>query len=145
MSTSQRGITTAVREPAAVVTAGLPGVPESVREARALVRQALGAGHPAAEAAALCASELVTNAIAYSRSGRPGGYVELAVAGLPGAAYLTVRDGGGRPGPAARAPGDGHGCGLAIVAAMSAAWGTETDSGGRVTWCVITGGAGSEH
>jgi anti-sigma regulatory factor (Ser/Thr protein kinase) len=116
----------------------LPGVPESVREARALVRRHLGAG-PAAEAAALCVSELVTNAIAYTRSGRPGGTFAVSVQEVPDGIVVRVRDGGARTSPHLASPESSseHGRGLLIVAAVAAEWGTEPASTGRSTWCRI--------
>jgi anti-sigma regulatory factor (Ser/Thr protein kinase) len=123
-------------------TAVLPGVPESVGQARALVREALG-DCPATDAATLCASELITNSVLYTRSGRPGGTVTITVETGPGAATITVIDLGarGRPSIAAR-PSDGaeHGFGLRIVEQLAAGWGTyQIDGGSRiVTWCRFT-------
>jgi anti-sigma regulatory factor (Ser/Thr protein kinase) len=116
----------------------LPGVPESVREARALVRRQLGAG-PITEAAALCVSELAANAIAYTRSGLPGGTFAVFVQAVLGGVIIRVRDAGSRaaPVPAATDPGAEHGRGLLIVAAVAAEWGTEPASTGRSTWCRI--------
>ena len=121
----------------------LPGVPESVRAARAMVREALGDGHPAAEAAALCVSELVTNSIVYTRSGLPGGTVTVTVDfGDPGV-LISVLDGGSQASRAHARAVRGcaeHGHGLRIVAALSAAWGTElTPHGTCRTWCWIGG------
>jgi anti-sigma regulatory factor (Ser/Thr protein kinase) len=125
----------ATRDAAAIV---LRGAPESVREARAMIRRALGVHHPAAEAGALCVSELATNAIAYTRSGLPGGTFAVSVRETPDGVLIRVADGGarGRPAPASRAAGE-HGRGLQIVAALSAGWGTERVGRGRVTWCLI--------
>jgi anti-sigma regulatory factor (Ser/Thr protein kinase) len=120
-------------------TAVLPGVAESVREARVLVREALGEDCPVMDAATLCASELITNAVCYTRSGRPGGTVEVTVGTGGGEVTITVTDLGarGRPSIAAR-PSDGaeHGFGLRIVAALASEWSTHRADGGRVaTWC----------
>jgi len=51
--------------------AELAGPPHAAREARALVGDLLGDDHPSVDDAALIASELVSNAIAHSRSGEP--------------------------------------------------------------------------
>lgn len=121
----------------------LPGVAESVREFRALARQ-LAATPGQAEAAALCVSELVTNAIVHTRSGQPGGTVSVTIgpADLPGELRITVTDGGNplRPSwpamPAAEAPDvPEHGYGLAMVDAVAADWGRS----GWSTWCEIPG------
>ena len=116
-----------------------PGIAESVREARALVREALGEACPVIDAATLCASELITNAVLYTRSGRPGGVVTVTVDVGDGTAIITVTDLGarGRPSIAAR-PSDGaeHGFGLRIVAQLAEAWSTyRTDDGRVATWC----------
>jgi anti-sigma regulatory factor (Ser/Thr protein kinase) len=120
-------------------TAILPGIAESVRAARLLVREVLGEDCPAVDAAALCVSELTTNAVLYTRSGRPGGVVEVTVHAATGTVTITVTDAGacGRPAIAAR-PSDGaeHGHGLRIVAALASEWSTHRADGGRVaTWC----------
>jgi anti-sigma regulatory factor (Ser/Thr protein kinase) len=121
-----------------MTAAVLPGVPESVREARAMVCRELGAGD-AAEAAALCVSELVTNAIAYTRSGLPGGTFAVSVQAGPSGIVIRVRDGGARTLPvlADPEPGAEHGRGLLIVAAVADEWGTEPAAAGRATWCRI--------
>lgn len=120
-------------------TAILPGVAESVRDARALVREALGEDCPAVDAAVLCTSELVTNSVLYTRSGRPGGVVEVTVLSATGTVTITVTDAGacGRPAIAARPPDAAeHGHGLRIVAALASEWSTHRADGGRVaTWC----------
>jgi anti-sigma regulatory factor (Ser/Thr protein kinase) len=116
----------------------LPGAPESVREARAMVRRQLGAG-PVAEAAALAVSELATNAIAYTRSGLPGGTFAVSVQEVPDGIVIRVRDGGARTSPHLASPEAfaEHGRGLLIVAAVAAEWGTEPAITGRSTWCRI--------
>jgi len=125
-------------------TAILPGIAESVRAARALVREALGEACPAIDAAVLCTSELVTNAVLYTRSGRPGGVVTVTVDTAASEVTITVTDAGarGRPAIAARPPdGAEHGFGLRIVAQLAEAWSTHRADGGRVaTWCRFTWG-----
>ena len=116
----------------------LPGVPESVREARAMVRRQIGRRR-AAEAAALAVSELATNAIAYTRSGLPGGTFAVSVQDVPGGVVIRVCDQGARAEPvlADPEPGAEHGRGLLIVAAVAEEWGTEPAATGRATWCRI--------
>jgi anti-sigma regulatory factor (Ser/Thr protein kinase) len=129
----------AARRPAAEVTARFPGRPEAAHAARDLARAVLGPGHPCRDDADLCATELVANAVAYSRSGLlPGGTVTVTVQAEPRGALIRVRDQGG---PGAPAPGSApaglgeHGRGLVLVGALAAEWGTETEGAGRVTWC----------
>ena len=122
-----------------VRSALLPGVPESVGQARALVRGTLGEHCPAIDAAVLCTSELVTNAILYTRSGRPGGVVVVTVDIGDGEVTIGVVDAGacGRPAIAARPVDSGEGgFGLRIVEQLAAGWGThQIDGGARVvTW-----------
>jgi len=125
----------------------LPGVPESVRAARQLVRSQLGGGHPAADAAAVAVSELATNAIAYTRSGLPGGTFAVSVQAVPDGVLIRVRDAGARTMPvlASQAPGAEHGYGLRIVAALAAEWGTEPCTTGRATWCRIVNQLVNDH
>ena len=107
------------------------GVPGSVRRARALVRAELGERHPAAEAAAVCVSELATNAILYTRSGLPGGTFAVTVQAGPGEVLVLVRDSGARTGAAPARAADEHGRGLCIVEALSGGrWGTEETRSG---------------
>ena len=116
----------------------LPGVPESVRRARALIRAELGERHPAAEAVAMAVSELATNAIVYTRSGLPGGTFSVTVQARPGAVLILVRDAGARPAPRPAPAADEHGRGLRIVEALAGGrWGVEETRQGRVTWCEI--------
>ena len=103
-----------------------------------MVCRELGAGD-AAEVAALCVSELVTNAIAYTRSGLSGGAFAVSVQAGPGGIVIRVRDGGARTLPvlADPEPGAEHGWGLLIVAAVADERGTEPATAGRATWCRI--------
>ncbi|HUY45496.1 MAG TPA: bifunctional DNA primase/polymerase [Streptosporangiaceae bacterium] len=108
------------------VYAELDGIPQAAGQARALVRD-------------LLVSELVSNKVAHSRSGRPGGTLAIAVetALRPGNVDIQVRDDGGldAPAPAAPGPDNEHGRGLAIVTALAAEWSTQTGPAGRSTWC----------
>jgi anti-sigma regulatory factor (Ser/Thr protein kinase) len=115
-------------------------VPESVREARAMVRRSLGSRHPAADAAVLCVSELAANAITHPASGQPGGRFAVTVQAVPGGVEVRVRDSGPATVPAVAGRGrpDGEGGrGLAIVAALAQEWGSDAAPAGRDTWCRI--------
>lgn len=118
----------------------LPGVPESVACARQYVRQVLaGACRPETDDLVLLVSELVSNAVRHSDSGRgPDGRVTVSLELVGDVIHVEVTDAGS----AANAPlepgevdlnGEG-GRGLWLVNEMSAAWGWHDVPGGRVVW-----------
>jgi anti-sigma regulatory factor (Ser/Thr protein kinase) len=127
----------------------LPGTPESAAAARRLAQELLGERNPAADTAMLLVSELVTNSVLHSQSGRPGGTVTVALCAGRASVLIQVRDDGGRcaprllteqsANPAASAEAAGvdaeHGYGLLLVDALAETWGSITTSDGRVTWC----------
>jgi serine/threonine-protein kinase RsbW len=84
-------------------------------------------GSPAAADAVLCLSELATNAIVHSDSGRPGGTFTVAVRLGQGTLWVEVRDQGG-PWPAGHFAEDERGRGLLIVARAAREWGRAGDS-----------------
>jgi anti-sigma regulatory factor (Ser/Thr protein kinase) len=108
------------------------GVPESVRAARAWIADCLS-GSPAADDVTLMVSELVTNAILYSRSGHRGGLVTVSIAAGRGQVRIHVIDQGGHfePGQAAHsvaaaaAAAPRLGAGLTIVRALADAFTAE--------------------
>jgi anti-sigma regulatory factor (Ser/Thr protein kinase) len=86
-------------------------------------------GSPAAADAVLCLSELATNAIVHSDSGRPGGTFTVAVRLGQGSLWVEVRDQGGlwrRGGPSeGEHSTDTRGRGLLIVGRTAREWGCE--------------------
>jgi two-component sensor histidine kinase len=92
------------------VTVTLPGTPASVPVARRLVREAL-VGCPRAGDLMLAVTELATNAINHSASGRGGSFTVRLRTG-PGRARVEVTDEGPAQG---RSPAS-NGWGLEIVA-----------------------------
>ena len=124
------------------VYAELDGVPQAAGQARALVRDLLGASHPSVNDAELILSELVGNSVTHSRSGRDNGTLVIAVemAPEPGDVHIKVRDAGGpdAPAQAKSGPDSEHGRGLAIVTALAAEWGTQPTLAGRTTWCRLS-------
>ncbi|MEV5414302.1 ATP-binding protein [Thermopolyspora sp. NPDC052614] len=118
----------------------LPGVPESVACAREYVRQVLaGARYREWDDVVLLVSELVSNAVRHSDSGRrPDGRVTVTLAHVGDVIHVEVLD-AGSPANAPLDPGeldlDGEGGrGLWLVNEVSAAWGWHEVPGGRVVW-----------
>lgn len=113
-----------------------PAVPARVGEARRFLSGILG-GHPAAADAILCLSELATNAIIHSRSGRPGGHYTVRAECGAGRLRVEVRDQGGPWSQAEDTGDDRHGRGLLIVSQLSAGWGRAGDPAGWTVWFEI--------
>ncbi|WP_405011580.1 ATP-binding protein [Kitasatospora sp. NBC_01539] len=124
--------------------ARFPGVPETVRAARRMARDALRP-FPQADDAELIVSELATNAIVHSRSGAAGAlWVELRWRRVT--ARIAVTDDGPLDGePAYRSPEEltDFGRGLTIVDALADRWGASGEAGGRRTvWAELGPAAG---
>lgn len=121
-----------------------PGEAMSVGKCRSLARR-LAADEDQAEAAALCVSELVTNALLHSRSGLPGGRITVSMSQCrrQGGLRISVYDDGPRTVRWARSepttPGPAEfGRGLAIVAAVAAEWGISQPADDQgIAWCLI--------
>jgi anti-sigma regulatory factor (Ser/Thr protein kinase) len=105
-----------------------------VREARGYLARAMG-GSPARDDAVACLSELATNAVVHSRSGR-GGSFTVEVSRGAGRWRVAVADEGGRW--QHQPNGDGaSGRGLAVVTGLAARWRIDGGSLGRVAWFEI--------
>jgi len=103
-----------------------------VREARRFLAGVLD-GCPAVDGALLCVSELATNAVLHSRSGRPGGCFTVRAARRAGSVRVEVTDEGGPWGR--ERDGDGQsGRGLLIVGELASRWGREDGAGRRTVW-----------
>ena len=111
--------------------------PESVAEAREAVF-ALRLPETTRQTVALIVSELATNSIRHARLS-PDDAIELHLANGDGEVRLTLHDGGsGFSLPAAPVdPLAIDGRGLAIVAALSTAWGVACDVDGCTVWCEV--------
>lgn len=119
----------------AVTRRVFPGEAGQVGAARRFLAGLLH-GCPAAGDAAVCVSELATNAVLHSRSGRPGGRFSVCVALQPGSVRVAVADEGGPWRPERN--GDGQsGRGLLIVRALASRWGREENEAGRTVWFEI--------
>jgi anti-sigma regulatory factor (Ser/Thr protein kinase) len=119
----------------------LTGRVENISRAREFVTGALGADHPCASVLAVVVSELVTNSIVHSRSGRDGGTLTVMLASSPSRVRVEVTDDGGPELPGLRPVDFGaeSGRGLQLVDALTAAWGCTRDPGGTITtWAEVT-------
>lgn len=112
-----------------------PASPAQARAARRSLARILD-GHPAADDAVLCLSELAANATIHSRS-RHGGHFTVRTQFGEDCVRVEVHDQGGpwkQPAPA----GAEHGRGLLIVASLARAWGIMGDGDtGWTVWAVI--------
>ena len=105
-----------------------PGRPDQVAHARRFVGRAL-TGCPVADDALLCASELASNAIRHTRTGRSGKFQVVVWRGQASACVAVLDDGSDTtptptPGQAGRLAESGHG--LLAVQAVAAWWGHHT-------------------
>jgi len=103
----------------------LPGRPEAAAGAREFAHKAL-AGYPAAGDAITALNELVTNAVQHSRSGLPGGTLEVRLTVTAASVLAEVLDAGplGVSPAAARDTLADRGRGLVLVEALTRAWGS---------------------
>jgi serine/threonine-protein kinase RsbW len=105
-----------------------PGRPEQVAQARRFVARVLDTC-PVMDDALLCASELASNAIRHTRTGRSGKFQVLVWRGRASACVAVLDDGSDTiPAPTPGVPGrlaeSGHG--LLTVQALAAWWGHHT-------------------
>ena len=103
----------------------LPGRPEAAAGAREFAAKVL-AGYPAADNAITALNELVTNAVQHSRSGLPGGSLEVRLTVTAASVLAEVVDDGplGTPAVASREIFAERGRGLVLVEALTWAWGS---------------------
>jgi serine/threonine-protein kinase RsbW len=119
-----------------------PGEPPLVSQARSWIAELLPACAPLDDLLILT-SELATNAVTHTRSGRPGGRFTVEVTWSPESARVVVGDQGSDEIPAAVTnPGDQvaypeNGRGLLLVDALSASWGIAGDADARWLWADV--------
>jgi serine/threonine-protein kinase RsbW len=118
--------------------ASLPGMATSVPRARAYVGRVLTeAGYSGlTENATLLVSELVTNAVMHTDSGkRPCGRIVVAVSRTNSAVRVDVGDDGALTRPAVLRDSDGeNGRGLLFVDTLAERWGCVDGLSGRAVW-----------
>ncbi|MEU4535319.1 ATP-binding protein [Streptosporangium sp. NPDC023825] len=118
---------------------------ESVPEARAWARDLLAeqVGGPVLDDVLLLLSELATNAVAHSDSGRTAdGRVTVYVVRTSATVHVEVADDGSDAGaPAVRVPetDDDGGRGLWLVEMVAAGWGSHRDGAGGSVWFQVAG------
>jgi serine/threonine-protein kinase RsbW len=115
----------------------LAGEAAQVGAARQFVAELLGDGWPDADEAVLLISELASNAVLHSASGRPGGKFTVRAGVAPGDyLWVEVEDEGG-PWTARTSNGEG-GRGLEVVAAITDEWGRDgSPLTGWVVWARV--------
>ncbi|MFG1612095.1 ATP-binding protein [Nonomuraea wenchangensis] len=122
-----------------------PATEISVFRAREWARSLLspGAPRPVLDDALLLLSEVVTNAITHSDSGRaPAGVVTVRIARIGTAVQVEVTDAGSSTSaPAVQAPtlDDDTGRGLWMVVMLADSWGSEHDENHGKVWFLLTG------
>ena len=122
----------------------IPGQPACLHAAREFIVRALGPDDARLDTAALLTSELVTNSVTHSESGRPGGTVTITLISVPDGIRVEVIDDGSENEPAvhlsqAESPElIESGRGLQLVEFLSANWGYYHDAAGTVTWFELT-------
>ncbi|MGC5010668.1 ATP-binding protein [Streptosporangium sp. DT93] len=119
----------------------MAAVPEVRAWARGLLTGRIAAG--VLDDVLLLLSELATNAVTHSDSGRTtDGRMTVYVARLSGAVHVEVADDGSdASAPAVRVPGtdDDGGRGLWLVEAVAAGWGSYRDESGGSVWFRVAG------
>ena len=114
-----------------------PGADDQVGQARLFVGQVLD-GCPVLDEAVLLTSELVTNAITHTASGR-GGKVTVTVYRADTRVRVEVRDDGSDEIPVVRPHDDAEdsGYGLGLVELMAHRWGHRGGQRGRIVWFML--------
>ncbi|MFI6800547.1 ATP-binding protein [Streptosporangium canum] len=114
------------------------GSPASITEARRFITVFLR-NWPCVEDAELIVSELATNAVRHSDSGRFGGRFTVSIEADRSRLWLSVLDEGGPRSPRVLPPlaSGENGRGLVLVNELAAAWGITGDDRGRIVWAVL--------
>lgn len=116
-----------------------PGIPSMVPAIRAFVIGLLE-DSPRRHDAGIIASELATNSLRHTPSGRPGGEIQVEVSGGDGWARIAVTDqgAGGWDGTLGQTGEDEEtGRGLEIVAALASKMGHDVSERGQTVWAEL--------
>jgi anti-sigma regulatory factor (Ser/Thr protein kinase) len=128
-----------VPSPQVLGTLRIAGERRNVAQARAFVADRLGPDHPCLDVAVLLCSELVTNAVLHTDSGRAGGMVTLVLLRTGDAIQAEVTDDGSVTDPVVKdevlVP-DGHG--LFLVEQLADGWGYLRDGRATTVWFRLT-------
>ncbi|WP_460365917.1 ATP-binding protein [Actinocorallia lasiicapitis] len=122
-------------------TITLPGEDRAARAVRSFIRDTLPTRHPSLDDVQLCATELFTNALRHTRSGR-GGQVTLTLTAASEQVTLAVTDDGtpcgSRPHPLPLSPTTESGRGLHLLQALSTSWGHHPADSRTTVWATFT-------
>jgi anti-sigma regulatory factor (Ser/Thr protein kinase) len=122
----------------------ISGQPACLHTAREFIARALRPDDARLDTAVLLTSELVTNSVTHSQSGRLGGTVTITLISVPDGIRVEVIDDGSENEPAVRLSQVESpeliesGRGLQLVEFLSANWGYYRDTAGTVTWFELT-------
>jgi serine/threonine-protein kinase RsbW len=110
------------------------GSPREIRNVREFVARVVD-GCPVADDVVLLASEVASNAVVHTASGR-GGTFTVVIRPGDEAIRVEVHDGGSETSPDVRQPGELAGCGrgLGLVETLASRWGVLGDRDGRAVW-----------
>jgi anti-sigma regulatory factor (Ser/Thr protein kinase) len=115
----------------------VPGTPRAVGAVRRCFRDLLGPYHPALDDVQLCLSEIMTNALRHTASGKGGHIrVEAAISTQQIRAEITD-DGGAETVPGLVAARGESGRGLTLVQQTADDWGFEHRDGRTTVWFTI--------
>ncbi|MBO2446643.1 ATP-binding protein [Actinomadura barringtoniae] len=117
----------------------VPGIDRAVGHVRRWLRDMVGTDHPLLYEFTVCVSEVMTNALRYSDSGR-GGSVRIELAVAADELRARVSDDGGASGAPHLCDPDGEGergRGLHIVNAYAHDWGVERTGPGFTVWFTL--------
>lgn len=123
----------------------IPGRPEHVHTAREFTALVLRVHDRDDDGiSGLLVSELVTNSLVHSDSGRPGGTITVTAIVTPGETRIEVADDGGDGDPVLRAVPDDisaeDGRGLFLLQELADDWGHARHGGGLTTWFTLRTG-----